>query len=384
MRRLLLLCCAIVAVDTVFYAVLTPLLPHYAHRYGLSKAEAGALVAAYAAGGLVAGIPAGIAAARFGAKRAAMTGLTLVALASIGFALAGSPWLLGAMRFCQGLGSMFSWAGGLAWLVGAAPRERRGEVLGTAMGAAVFGAMLGPVLGGAAGIVGVRAAFFFVTALALVLLAIAAATPPAEPEPVEPGDAARAVRSRTLLAALWLIVLPALLFGTLIVLVPLRLDHAGWGTVAIGAVFLALTTLEAVLNPLLGRLTDRRGRLLPVAIALVASLLVSLGLAWARAPALVVALALAAGVAYGAFYTPGLALVSDAAERLGLAQGLAFGVMNSGWAVGAIAGPAAAGALAQLAGDTVPYLCTAAVCVLTLAALRPRAFERAASSPSTP
>src|SRR5919199_1100300 len=183
MRRLLLLCCAIVAVDTVFFAVLTPLLPHYAHRYGLSKAEAGALYAAYAAGGLVTGIPAGIAAARFGAKRAAMTGLAVVAVASIAFAFAGSAWLLGLTRFCQGLGSMFSWAGGLAWLVGAAPRERRGELLGTAMGAAVFGAMMGPVLGAVASAVGVRVAFFFVTALALVLLAVAAATGAAQPQP---------------------------------------------------------------------------------------------------------------------------------------------------------------------------------------------------------
>ncbi len=45
-----------------------------------------------------------------------------------------------------------------------------------------------------------------------------------------------------------------------------------------------------------------------------------------RPALLVAALVLAAGIAYGAFYTPGMALVSDTAERNGIAQGLAFGV----------------------------------------------------------
>src|SRR5919204_2552186 len=358
-RRLLLVVSAIVAVDTIFYAVLTPLLPHYTHRYDLSKAAAGLLVAAYAIGALLAALPAGVAAARFGPKRAAMTGMTVVAAASLGFALADSAWALGLARVFQGIGSVFSWAGGLAWIVGGAPRERRGELLGSAMGAAVVGAMLGPVLGAVASVVGVRPAFVAVTVLALALLAAAAGTPATPRAPQTLTDAARGLRDHRLLAGLWLVVLPALLFGVLLVLVPLRLDDYGWGAVAIGALFLGVTALEAVLNPLLGRFTDRRGLLLPVRVALVASTVVSLALAWAGRPAVLVPFVVAAGLAYGAFYTPGLAIVSHAAEELGLAQGLAFGMMNACWAVGAIVGPAAGGALSGAAGDEGPYLLTA-------------------------
>ena len=68
MRRLLLLVCVLVAVDTMLYAALTPLLPHFAHTLHLSKAGAGVLVAAYAAGALVGGLPGGAAAARLGAR----------------------------------------------------------------------------------------------------------------------------------------------------------------------------------------------------------------------------------------------------------------------------------------------------------------------------
>jgi len=44
MRRLLLLVSALVWVDTMLYAALTPLLPHFARSLHLSKAGAGVLV----------------------------------------------------------------------------------------------------------------------------------------------------------------------------------------------------------------------------------------------------------------------------------------------------------------------------------------------------
>src|SRR3954453_18143633 len=74
MRRLLLLVCALVGVDTLLYTALTPLLPHFAHELHLSKARAGTLVAAYAAGALVGGLPGGWATAKLGARRAGPVG----------------------------------------------------------------------------------------------------------------------------------------------------------------------------------------------------------------------------------------------------------------------------------------------------------------------
>jgi MFS family permease len=375
MRRLLLLVSAIVAADTTFFTALTPLLPRFADRFGLSKAEAGALVAAYAAGALLGAMPGGIAASRWGPKRGVLVGLTLMTASSVGFALAGDVWTLGLARLLQGFGSVFSWAGGLAWLIGITPRERRGELLGTAMGAAVFGALVGPVLGAVGGVVGVRAAFLIVSGIGVALIAWAASASgtTAEAQPLR--EAIRALRGAQIYAGGWLIILPAFLFGVLVVLVPLRLHRDGWGAIAIGAVFLATTALEVVLNPLLGRFTDRRGRLQPVRAALLASIAVSIGLAWATEPVAVVPLVLAAGIAYGAFYTPGLALISEGAERQGVAQAIAFGAMNAGWAVGAIVGPAFGGGLAALVGDAAPYLVMAAVCLATYVIARARVLE---------
>src|SRR5215210_687071 len=159
MRRLLLLVGAIVFVDTMFFAALTPLLPQYAHELGLSKAGAGLLAAAYPIGALIGGIPGGVAATRYGVKPTVLAGLAGMAVTTLTFGFADSIWLLDAARLLQGTASSFSWTAGLAWLVAATPSDRRGETIGAAMGAAIFGALFGPVIGGVAAEVGTELAF---------------------------------------------------------------------------------------------------------------------------------------------------------------------------------------------------------------------------------
>jgi MFS family permease len=385
MRRLVVLLSSIVALDIAFFAALTPLLPHFVSTYGLSKAAAGVLSASYAAGCLAASLPSGLVAARYGPRRAALIGVSVTAASSVAFAFADSAWLLGGARFMQGVGSALSWAGALAWLVAAAPRERRGELIGTTMGAAVFGALVGPVLGAIATVAGVRATFLGVGLFGVALALWVAATPgvPAQPQPVS--ELFRRA-DRRLLGGMWLLVLPALLFGVVAVLVPLRLHDAGWGGVAIGAVFLTTAALETVLNPLLGRFTDRRGYLLPVRVALVGSGLVSLGFAWVTAAPAVAALVLLAGLGYGGFYTPGMTLLTDSAERRGISAALVFGAMNGAWAAGNVVGPAVGGWLAELAGDALPYLLLATICLVSLLAtwrVAPRQLQPS-SRPSSP
>ena len=365
MRRLLLLVCAITLADTMLYAALVPLLPHYADEFGLSKGQAGLLVGAYAAGAVLGALPGGLAASRFGPRRAVVAGLLLMACASVAFGFAGNAWTLGLARLAQGFGSALSWAGALAWLVAGTPRSRRGEMLGTAIGAAIFGALLGPALGALAEAAGARPVFLGVSGVALVLVAWALRTPPVDAEPQPARAILTALRTPLMLAALWLMVMPALLFGVVSVLVPLELGDAGWSAAAIAAVFIAAAAVEMVIAPLLGRFSDRRGRLLPLRIALGASIVVVTALALADRPAALVPLVVCASIVFGAFWGPAMALLSDGAERIGLAQGLAFGLMNAAWGGGNSIGPSLGGALADVAGDALPYALMALVCVLT-------------------
>lgn len=374
-RRLLVLVSVLVAVDTMLYAALTPLLPHFADEFGLSKAQAGVLVAAYAAGALVGGIPGGVGAVRLGAQRAVLVGLTLMGLASLGFAFAGSFWTLFAARFIQGAGSAFTWAGALAWLLAAAPRDRRGELLGTAMGAAVFGALFGPVIGAAAALVGRSVVFVALSGLAVVLGAWALRVEDAPGE--EPSRAAMtaALRNRTFVAGLLLMTLPSLLFGVMSVLGPLHLSAEGWGAAAIGGVWLVSASLEALQSPFVGRLVDRRGNLFPVRISLAAGAAGSVLLALGGRPAFYAPLIVLTAMAWGVLFTPAFALLADGADAVGLAQGMAFGLMNAAWASGAVVGPAVGGAIAQATGDTIPFLLAAALCGAALFAVRPRSHD---------
>lgn len=372
MRRLLVLVCAIVLVDTMLYAALVPLLPGFADDYGLSKTGAGLLVAAYAAGVLIGALPGGIAAARFGPRTAAVAGLVVIAAASVGFAFATDEWTLGASRVVQGLGSALSWSGGLAWLVAVAPRERRGEMLGTALAGAIVGALLGPVVGGIAAVAGTKQTFVGVGALAALLAAWALRTTGAPAQPVRLAAVSAALRERRFVGGLWLMLLPSLLLGVLAVLVPLDLAALGWGAVAIGGVYFAGAAVEVGANPLIGRLIDRRGVGGPVRAALIASVAVSIGLALASRAPVVAALAVVAGVSFGALLTPGMALLSDGADRVGLSQGVAFGLMNAAWAAGNTVGPSGAGAVGDLVGDAAAYGGAAALCALTFILVTPR------------
>ena len=128
--------------------------------------------------------------------------------------------------------------------------------------------------------------------------------------------------------------------------------------------------METAVSPVAGRVLDRRGVLVPIQIALTAAVPLSIGLALGPRPLAYVPLIVLAGGAYGALFTPAFALIAEGAERSGLPQGMAFGLMNAAWALGALVGPAAGGAVAAATGDVVPFLVAAGLCAAALAAVR--------------
>ena len=197
----------------------------------------------------------------------------------------------------------------------------------------------------------------------------------APPEPQGLRAAWPALTNPRAAGGLWLTMLAGLAFGVVDVLVPLRLAGLGVGTVLIGATFLFAAAIESALAPLAGRLSDRRGALLPLSISLVVAVLVSL-LAPVLSPAGVLVAVLIVGMpAYGTLFTPSSALLSNAAQGLGLNQGLAFGLANLAWASGQTIGAAASGVLAQATSDLVPFALLAAVCLGTLIVLRTQAHR---------
>lgn len=309
MRRLFLLVAAVVLVDTAFYAAIAPLLPHYADDLGLSKTAAGVLTASYAAGTLVGSIPGGWLATRWGVKPTVLLGLALMSLTSAAFGFEHHVVLLDVTRFIQGIGGACSWAGGMAWLVGAAPAERRGELIGSALAAAIVGVLLGPVLGGAATVVGPEPVFLGVALLGVGLAAWAWTMPGAPPPAEARTSLAGALRSPVLRWGFWLFLLPALFSGVLEVLAPLRLDELGASGVAVGGVFLIAAAVEAAISPLAGRISDRRGRLVPIRVGLAGAALMAVLLPLPGSVGLAAAALVAAVAAVGTFWAPAMALL---------------------------------------------------------------------------
>ncbi len=382
--RLRLVVGAVVFADTLLYAVLAPLLPELSHTLHLSKSSAGLLTAAYPIGTLVASIPGGLLVIRIGPRITVLAGLALMALSSVAFGWLHPLVALDAARFVEGVGGAFSWAGGLAWIVSSAPASRRGALIGQAIGAAVVGSLFGPVLGTIASAIGRPAAF---TAFALLvgwLVGWTLTLPVPGRQEASTRGLLKALADPAVAIAAWLVVLPAMASGVINVLGPLRLHRFGAGAVVIGACYLVAAGMEAVISPLAGSVSDRRGRLLPLSLGLMGATVV---LACFTLPSTVLVLALVivlSAATLGMFWTPAMAMLADNAQKHDLHQGLAAALMNLTWAGGQIIGSWAGGAVAKSAGDGLPMLTSAGLCGVTLLAVRRMVRVRSlgAASPS--
>lgn len=368
MRRLLIFASTMVFFDVAFYAAIAPLLPDYVAEFGLSKAQAGILAAAYAAGTLLASLPAGLVATWAGPRRTVIGGLFLLGASSLVFGLADEILLLDAARFAQGISGALIWAGALTWLITTAPPERRGSVIGTALGTAVAGALVGPILGAIAAEVGTGVVFGAVLAISLVLAAVASRLPEAGPPERQPlREVGATILTRPVLTATAFVAVPSLMFGAVEVLVPLRIDDLGGGHVAIAGGFIAGAALEATLAPIAGRYSDRIGRRIPYVIGIGICAAAMVGIAAAQTLDVVLAALIVGALGAGVCFAPALTTLSETADTSGLHQGFAAGLSNMAWAAGQAVGALGGGAAASAAGYALPSLAIAGLLVVTSA-----------------
>jgi MFS family permease len=367
MRKLLFLASAMIFFDVAFFAAIAPLLPQYVDELGLTKAEAGVLSAAYAAGTLIGSLPAGFAASRLGPRKAVIHGLLLLGFSSLVFGFAKDITLLDAARFVQGIAGALIWSGALTWLITTAPEEKRGSVIGSALGTAIAGALLGPALGSIAGAIGTEPVFSSVLVITVLLSIAASRLPqPAAPEQQSFKEVVSTLLSRPVLEAAAFVAVPSVMFGAIEVLVPLRLDALGGGHGVIAAGFIVGAALEAMLAPLAGRLSDRVGRRLPYVCGLTICAVAMIAIATVSTLGLVLGGLVLTSLGAGLCFAPALTLISDVAESSRLHQGFAAGVSNMAWAAGQVIGGIGGGAVASITGNAEPSIAISLLLMFTV------------------
>ena len=293
-------------------------------------------MASYPIGTLLGAAPGGVLASRLGVRPAVLIGLAAMSVSSFVFGYAHSIALLDSARLRPG-GRRRVHVGGRAGMArrggdhGTPGRGTRGRRSPPRVG----GALLGPVIGAVASHVGTGRAFAAATVAGGTMMVATFFVPRAAaghpPDAAQRPSGHRRARHRCRDVA----DVPGRSGpGVVDVLAPLRLNRLGAGAVVIAAAFLGAAAVEVVLSPLVGRLADRRGRMVPVRLSLVAAIAVSV-LAPLLRPAAVLVVLLVVGLpAFGTLFVPAAAMIGDGADRRRLHHGLAYGLGNLAWAAG--------------------------------------------------
>lgn len=163
----------LISVSTVLVmagqGVIAPVLPLYARSFGVSVAQVGLTLSAFAVARLILNIPLGILSDRYGRRLLLVTGPIVTALGMIGSGFAGGIADLLMWRFVAGAGSAMYMTGAQVYLVDISTPANRARFIGTNQGALLLGVSIGPAVGGliAEGF-GFRAPFFVVGCAALL------------------------------------------------------------------------------------------------------------------------------------------------------------------------------------------------------------------------
>lgn len=348
---------------------LVPVMPVYAHRFGLSGFQQGAVLGATGLACLAVSVPAGTLSDRFGARRITLAAGLLMAAATLTQALAGGFGTLFAARLAFGIGYGMVWTAGLCWLTAGAGGP---TALGGSVASAGVGGVAGPAASGAltqhfglaVPLVAGAAGFVVITAGLAVLR-------------VAPGTAANRAATRTslraagrdpaIVGAIAAVVIAGLSTGACSLLVPAEMHAAGASAGRIGLVFAVAGILFAAGSTLIAA-AGRHAVNLPVLGAgmLASTAILVIGLL-STASLVIIVMLCAATAARSVLWTVSYPLAADAAGRRGLGLGATVGLLNGIWAATAVLGPLAAGLTAESLGARAAFGLTAAACAAALA-----------------
>jgi MFS family permease len=371
---------ALVFFDIVLWFAVPPLLPGWEESLHLSKAQSGIVVGAYSAAVLLTSVPAGRLADRIGPRRVTIAATLLFAATAPLHAYVGSFAELVGLRFTAGVFSAVSWSAALAWALGSVPPERRGRTAGHINIGLPIGAIAGPLFGGpVVQALGKPLALGLLGGIVLALAAFAALEPevkaPAH-ETIPLRDSVRTVaRDSWLLTANVALIVLAIAGTTMQTLGSLQLSSDGLSQGGIGIAFTAVAVAGAATTLYIARIADRIDRLALVSAGTLALAPAVGALALPLGTAVFIAAMVSVGIAQAVGFTAAYPLAADGAERAGVGQGVAMGLLSVSWGIGALVGPVLTGTVAELANDATAFLLAAALALAAALGVRWRTRE---------
>ena len=352
------LACSVLFVDLLAYGVIIPLLPVYARTLEITPGQIGLLFSSYWIAFFLALIPFGLVVDHYGTKNMIVGGMFLLFLCSTLYAFSSGMFLLATSRTLQGVAAACTWAAALPLAVQSTSETKRGLELSSVSLAIGLGTIMGPILGGLGS---VRTPLYLCAALALLLTIFCIIFLPNDQEKAisQEGKFARLLRHDNLQVACLAVALVYLGFAMLEALFPLHMAGLKYSRPKIGLLFGVQGIAFTLAQPLVGAWSDRKGRVLPMVLGLLATALIlplpfffhSLQI-WGLLFALL-------GVAVASAFAPSIPLIADGVDPSD--RGSAYALYNWLISIGFILGPGLGGKMAEIQGIRVPFYLAALV-----------------------
>ncbi|CAM3788001.1 MFS transporter [Smaragdicoccus niigatensis] len=336
------------------YGLIAPVLPEFAHSFGVSLTAASAVISAFAGMRLLFAPVSGRLVQWLGEQPVYLVGLLIVAVSTGLCAVAQTYWQLIVVRAAGGIGSTMFTVSALGLLIRISPASARGRAAGLYGTSFLVGSVGGPLLGSALAFLGLRAPFVIYAVALLVAAGVVyfalrgshlAAPEVASGSRMALSDAVRSAPYRS--AVLASFINGWALFGVRMAVVPLFVVEVMHQDSTMSGVALTVFAVGNVLVLLLaGRGADFIGRRPMLVSGLFVSGVATIGMGLSPGIVPFLAMSFVAGLGSGLMNPAMQAVVADVlgAKSRGGPVLATFQMVSD---LGAVIGPVVAGVVAQ-------------------------------------
>ena len=357
------------------YGILSPVLPNYAHSFGVGYESVGLLISAFSFTRLVADPFVGRFIDRYGERSMSTLGAVWVGLSSVAAAVAPTFPLLVILRGLGGIGSALFFASILSFLLRSIPSNRTGRVMSLYYASFNIGFIIGGPLGGVvAHLFGLASPLYVYGAacfLSAVLFWKTIHNPARHEHEVRKGGFRKLPWNRTFVTVLvvngvylWMV---GAIFSTLVPLFGTGHPSSGGVGLTLGGVGIGLgiaTATELVTLYPAGHASDHYGRRTVLIPALAGLALVTAAFGLVSTPVGFMIAMGVLGVASGYSGVPAAPMLSDVTPEE--VKGTAVAVYRFVGDLGFVIGPLVAGWAAQAYGFGTSFVINAIPAVIAL------------------